>query len=57
MTTTAPEPTFAGVIAALHELNETHPEAAGPLAVELGAIIDAIQHDADEYAERVVDEP
>lgn len=48
---------FAPVIAALEELAHDHPEAAGPLAVELSAWLDAEAADATDYAERIHDEP
>lgn len=58
MTTTAPtSEVFAACISGLKELANSYPEAAGRFALELSAWIDAVQHDADEWAERIQDEP
>lgn len=58
MTITSPTShVFAHCLSALHDLALTHPEAAGALALELSDWLDAVAAEADEYAERVVDEP
>lgn len=58
MTVTAPTShVFAACLRQIDELARTHPEAAGRFAMELSAWLDAVQHEADEHVERVIDEP